>query len=128
MNGSLTLIIKNKSESLYLRLKDILYIEADGNYSNIYFVDGSVLKALSYQRAEIARMIQEHFPKVWSDEFALLGRSYIINLNYILRIQPNKQLLIFRTNVFGSNKKTRIKAPTNALNELNLALERLVQA
>lgn len=122
MNESLTLIIKNKSESLYLRLKDILYIEADGNYSNIYFVDGSVLKALSYQRAEIARMMQEQFPRVWTRSFEYLGRSYIINLNYILRIQPHKQMLTFRTNMFGSHKKMSIKAPTNALNELSKRL------
>ena len=119
MDESLTLIIKNKSESLYLRLTDILYIEADGNYSNIYFVDGSVLKALSYQRAEISRMIQERFPEVWARSFAYLGRSYIINLNYILRIQPKKHVLTFRINMFGSHKKTSIKAPTKALNELS---------
>ena len=30
------LIIKNKSEVLYLQLDNILYIQADGIYSNIY--------------------------------------------------------------------------------------------
>lgn len=38
-----SLIISNKSEVLYLCLDQILYIQADGNYCNVHYVDGSVL-------------------------------------------------------------------------------------
>lgn len=51
------LIIKNKSEVLYLQLDNILYIQADGNYSNIYLADGGVINTLTYQRAEIGRIM-----------------------------------------------------------------------
>ena len=46
------LIIRNRNEALYLQLDRILYIQADGNYCNIYFIDGSILNTLTYQRAE----------------------------------------------------------------------------
>ena len=112
------LTIKNKSEVLYLCLDNILYIQADGNYSNIYFADGSVLNTLTYQRAEIARMIVEQMPKEKQVQFVLLGKSYLVNTDYILRIQPSRQLLTFRVNRFGTTKKTCIKATTKALQRL----------
>lgn len=48
----MALTIKNKSEVLYLQLDNILYIQADGNYCNIYLADGGVINTLTYQRAE----------------------------------------------------------------------------
>ena len=124
MKESHVLRIKNKSEILYLRLDEILYIQADGNYSNIYFADGSVLRALTYQRAEIIRMIEQQSPDILKSSFVLLGRSFLINIRYILRIQPGKQLLTFRMNQFGSCKKISIKATAKALSTLITNLER----
>jgi len=40
MKEKYVLTIKNKSEVLYLRVDNILYIQADGNYCNVYFADG----------------------------------------------------------------------------------------
>ena len=102
------LTIKNKSEILFLRLDDILYIQADGNYCNIYLADGGVINTLTYQRAEMARMLEEQLSKEALSRFALLGRSYLVNTDYVLRIQPGKQLLTFRVNKFGSTKKISI--------------------
>ena len=118
------LTIKNKSEILFLRLDDILYIQADGNYCNIYLADGGVINTLTYQRAEIARMLEEQLSKEALNRFALLGRSYLINTDYVLRIQPGKQLLTFRVNKFGSTKKISIKATTKALQEIECFIEK----
>ena len=118
------LTIKNKSEILFLRLDDILYIQADGNYCNIYLADGGVINTLTYQRAEIARMLEEQLSKDALSRFALLGRSYLINTDYVLRIQPGKQLLTFRVNKFGSTKKISIKATTKALQEIECYIEK----
>ena len=118
------LTIKNKSEILFLRLDDILYIQADGNYCNIYLADGGVINTLTYQRAEMARMLEEQLSKEALSRFALLGRSYLINTDYVLRIQPGKQLLTFRVNKFGSTKKISIKATTKALQEIECFIEK----
>ncbi len=73
MKISEVLIIKNKSEVLYLQLHDILYIQADGNYSNINLADGGVINTLTYQRAEIDRPALEarvpRFVKVFIARF-----------------------------------------------------------
>ena len=118
------LTIKNKSEILFLRLDDILYIQADGNYCNIYLADGGVINTLTYQRAEMARMLEEQLSKEALSRFALLGRSYLVNTDYVLRIQPGKQLLTFRVNKFGSTKKISIKATTKALQEIECIIEK----
>ena len=118
------LTIKNKSEILFLRLDDILYIQADGNYCNIYLADGGVINTHTYQRAEMARMLEEQLSKEALSRFALLGRSYLVNTDYVLRIQPGKQLLTFRVNKFGSTKKISIKATTKALQEIECFIEK----
>ena len=79
MKNREVLIIKNKSEVLYLQLDDILYIQADGNYCNINLADGGVINTLTYQRAEIARMLKEQLSKEALSRFALLGRSYLVS-------------------------------------------------
>ena len=120
----MALTIKNKSEVLYLQLDNILYIQADGNYSNIILADGGVINTLTYQRAEIARMMEEQMPDYIRKRFVLVGRSYMVNTDYVLRIQPSKQLLTFRVNRFGTTKKITIKATTKALDLLAAEMEK----
>lgn len=123
MKQQAVLTIKNKSEVLYLQLDNILYIQADGNYCNIYLADGGVINTLTYQRAEIARMMEEQFHDICK-QFIMLGRSYMVNTDYVLRIQPSKQLLTFRVNRFGTTKKITIKATTKALDLLVAEMEK----
>lgn len=123
MKEKYVLTIKNKSEVLYLQVDNILYIEADGNYCNVFFADGSVLNTLTYQRAEIARMLSEQLPKKNRMKFALLGKSYMVNTDYVLRIQPGKQLLTFRVNRFGTTQKVSLKATAKALDQLAQYIE-----
>lgn len=122
------LTIKNKSEVLYLRLDNILYIQADGNYCNVFLADGGVINTLSYQRAEIARMMDEQLTPEERRRFLLVGRSYLINTDYVLCIQPNKQLLTFSVNRFGTCMKTSIKATSKALCLLMSEMGALMEA
>ena len=117
------LTIKNKSEVLYLRLSNILYIQADGNYCDIYLADGGVLNTLTYQRAEIAKMMDEQIPEDIRKRFVLVGKSYLVNTDYVLRIQPSKQLLTFMVNQFGTTRKVSIKVTTKALTKLAEEME-----
>ena len=112
------LMIKNKCEVFYLRADNILYVEADGNYCNIRLVDGGLLQTLSYQRAEIVRMMDEQLPVEWRRLFVLLGKSYLINKAYVMRIQPSKCRLTFSVNIFGMTEKCSIRATPTALSNL----------
>lgn len=112
------LIIKNKCEAFFLRADNILYVEADGNYCNIRLVDGGLLQTLSYQRAEIVRMMDQQFPEEWRRQFVLLGKSYLINMSYVMHIQPSKRRLTFSVNILGTTEKRSISATSTALNSL----------
>ena len=118
------LTIRNKSEVFYLKLDNILFIQADGNYCNVYLADGSVINTLTYQRAEIAKMMDEQLTEDVRKHFSLLGRSYLVNTDFVLRIQPSKQLLTFRVNKFGTTKKICIKATAKALCNLMDEIDR----
>lgn len=123
MKKQMVLTVKNKSEVIYLPLNKILYIQADGNYCDIHLTDGSVINTLTYQRAEIARMMKEQLPEMCWSRFAMLGRFYMVNKDYILRIQPGKQQLTFVANSFGTIQKITIKATAKALDLLEKEME-----
>ena len=108
---------------LYLPLSNMLYVQADGNYCNIYLADGGVLNTLTYQRAEIAKMMDEQIPEDIRKRFVLVGKSYMVNTDYVLRIQPSKQLLTFMVNQFGTNRKVSIKVTPTALPKLAEEME-----
>lgn len=112
------LTIKNKCEVFFLRADNILYVEANGNYCNIRLVDGGLLQTLTYQRAEIIRMMDEQLPAECRQQFKLLGKSYLINTAYIMRIQPSKRRLTFSVNIFGTTEKRSISATVSALGHL----------
>ena len=128
MTQQTMLTIKNKSEVLYLRQDNILFIQADGNYCNIHLADGGVLNTLTYQRAEIARMMDEQLADNSRKRFVMVGRSYMVNTDYVLRIQPSKQLLTFRVNRLGTDQKIAIKATAKALVALIAEMEKLSDA
>lgn len=114
--------IGNQSEVLYLTPDNILCIVADGNYCDIYLADGEVLKSVCFQRAEIARMIDRQLPHSEAEKFALVGRSYIINVEHIQRINIPHQQLTFDIFSPGTGMKLGIHASAAALRNLREAL------
>ena len=127
MQERLVIHLGNSKELICLTPEQILYVIADGNYCNVYLTDGGMLETLSYQRAEIAREIDNQLPFAEKIRFALVGRSYLVNLDFVLRIQPYKQLLTFSTNVFGSCKKQSVEASVKALNVLTEQMNHYIQ-
>lgn len=117
--------ICNQDEAYYLRPENILYVKADGNYCDIHLTDGDVLESVSCQRAEIARMIDTQLPSCLSQKFALLGRSYLVNVEHIMYVNAGKQTLAFDINQPGMCKKQTIKISTEALRNLRISLEGL---
>jgi len=108
----------NSDESIYLSPEQILYVKADGNYCDLRFPDGGMMKTIGMQRAEFAREIDYKFSFQDKIRFALVGKFYLVNLDYVLRIQPRKQLLTFSVNEPGKSEKLSIHVSVNALYSL----------
>ena len=92
-DGSMSkqLYISRGTETVYLPLDQILYFEADGNYTSVKTNDGRE-RVFTYQLGEIAKMIQRILGK---DGFRLVrvGRSLIVNLEYVHVIDIAEQVL-----------------------------------
>lgn len=115
--------ISNQNEVYYLLPESILYVEADGNYCDIHLTDGDVLEAVSFQRSEIARMIDTQLVHSVACKFAMVGRKHLINIEYIMHIQPSKGLITFDVNQPGTCKKQNIKPSVKSVQLLRDALD-----
>lgn len=109
------LIFSNSgTELLKVRPEDIVYIEADGNYCRIY-LRGGFEQQLWFNRQRFISIISKQL-RDEKPTFIVVGRSYIINLAYIFRINPVQSELI----LFDSSKPEQISlhASQEALNKL----------
>lgn len=109
------LIISNSgTELLKVRPEDIVYIEAEGNYCRMY-LRGGFQQQLWFNRQRFISIISSQL-RDEKPTFIVVGRSYIINLAYIFRINPAQSELL----LFDSCKPQQISlhASQEALNKL----------
>ena len=112
------LIIKTRDELIRIKINDILYIEADRNYTKLMLTEG-----IQFTFAINLGKIEEMFERQIHDSKSMLiriGKSYIINKNYILQINlPRQKLLLLPP----SGKPRELIIPKEPLKGLKEALE-----
>ena len=109
------LIFSNSgTELLKVRPEDIIYIEADGNYCCMH-LKGGFCQQLWFNRQRFIAIISRQL----SDErptFIVVGRSFIINMAYIYRINPvQSELTLFDS---STPQQIKLHASQEALNKL----------
>ena len=70
----------------------LVYISADGNYSNVHTLDGRT-QLVSYQLGQLEDLIGEQLGDDGS-HFIRLGRGYIINIEYVYLIDVTLKRLV----------------------------------
>lgn len=100
---------------------DIVYVEADGNYSEIHLYNGK-----KYLMTFQLHYIKEALNRLKYNPFVRVGRSYIVNVNYISIIDLKEQKIYFsggRLQCFYDIEvsKEAIKELKSNLEEENLA-------
>lgn len=86
------LIFYSRDEMVRINPQNIAYFEADGNYVNI--IQFNKLKAqVACSLAKIEQMIETCYDTPYP-VFCRLGKRYIININYVYKINQIKQQLI----------------------------------
>lgn len=86
------LIISTSNDLLRVLPNNIVYISSDGNYCNLIQADGES-RLLSFQLGQIEKMISDQL----GDKgflFIRIGKSLIINRNYIHYINIIKQRIV----------------------------------
>lgn len=108
--------ISTSTELVRIQTEDIAYIEADWNYSNLYLVNGK-----SHKMAFQLHYFDDTFKKLKNNFFIRVGRSLIVNKNYICAIDITSHNLWLNGSRLYSDFK--LKASREALKELKALME-----
>ena len=86
------LYINTRDELIRLDCSKIVYMEGDGNYTNIVLINkqkASVCMNLSHMQQLISESLRER-----ASIFARVGKRFIVNLTFIYKVQPLLQSLV----------------------------------
>ncbi|MGV3461317.1 MAG: LytR/AlgR family response regulator transcription factor [Flavobacterium sp.] len=78
-----TICIKSYSDYQFISLNDIMYLKADNNTTDFYLQNGRKLTAYKTLK---------HYEAILPLHFSRIHNSYIVNINYISRINLGKAL------------------------------------
>lgn len=108
----MTLLFNTSSELIRVPDDAVVFIAADRNYSVITVADGSEY-LLTMQLGQIERRISE-MADASDNRFIRIGKSLIVNSNYITFINPARQKLVlsdcrtFRHEVSASREALKV--------------------
>lgn len=86
------LYINTRDELVRLDCSKIVYMEGDGNYTNIVLINKqkvSVCMNLGHMQRFVSESLRER-----ASIFARIGKRFIVNLNFIYKVQPLLQSLV----------------------------------
>ena len=113
------LIITTTNDLLRLQYDNIVYITSDGNYSQ-FLLSGGDMRMVTVQLGQIERLIERQLG-VFGRLFIRIGKSLIINRDYIYYININQQRLELNDKV---NQKYTVQASREAPKQLKLVIEK----
>lgn len=93
--------INSRDELFVIPLDKVMYVEANGNYSNVTFVEGHKMM-LSIGLSKVETIISAAFGSGVASPFIRLGRSLIINQTFLSSINLLRQQLVLSD--YGKNK------------------------
>ena len=108
--------ISTRDELVRIPVDDVIFIAADGNYSDVYTIGGSPHK-MTFKIKYFDGVLQQ-FPHT---PFVRVGRSLIVNRNFIYIINLPKQLLVLSDARFKNEH--RLNVSREALRELKGEIE-----
>lgn len=113
------LIVSNSNDLVRLYPEDIICVEAGGNYSTFYLIGGEKRLVL-FQLGQLEHMMGEQLGEE-AEAFVRIGRSLIINRNYIYYINLNKQQLMLRDH--NGHQHETLKVSRESLKKLKDLIE-----
>lgn len=100
---SLTICIKSYGDYRYIKADDICYFQADNNSTDIHLNSGEMVTAFKTLK---------HFEAILTFPFIRIHNSYIVNRNYISRIQMGTSLCFIKNSAkkipFSKTYKSQI--------------------
>lgn len=100
--------ITTANEIVKVAVDEIIYVIADGNYSDLYLVDGYMRK-MTFQ----LHYFEEYFSRLRYNPFTRVGRSVLVNKDHIRMISIPE-----RTITFGGHTVAKTIKPIKDLTKL----------
>jgi two-component system, LytTR family, response regulator len=88
---------------VFVKLKNILYLEAESNYTNFHFADGSKIM--------VSRTLKEYEEMLANNGFFRIHKSYLINLNEIREYVRGDGGYVVMSNKMALDVSKRKKEP-----------------
>ena len=104
--------IKTSTELVRISTDEIVYVCADGNYSDLVLTNGRIRK-MTFQ----LHFFDDVFKQLSNNTFVRVGRSVIVNKRYVFVINLTDQTLMF-TGPQLSNEIKTLRLPREALKQL----------
>lgn len=95
-----------------VRTSEIVYVSADGNYSDMMLTNGRSRK-MTFQ----LHYFEDTFKKLHNNTFVRVGRSLIVNKRYVFVVNLTEQLLMFTGQTLNTDIKP-MKVSREALKQL----------
>ena len=109
--------ISTSTELVRVATDEIVFVRADGNYSDLVLTNGKSRK-MTFQ----LHFFDEVFQQLQNNMFVRVGRSLIVNIRYIYVINLTEQMLIFSgQQIMGDIKPVNVSR--EALKQLKELLE-----
>lgn len=112
------LVISTSGDLLRVKYDNIVYVTADGNYSQM-LLSGGDIRLLTMQLGQVERLIDSQLGTN-KQNFIRIGKGLIINRQYIFYIRINNQQLILRDTF---NAQYTVQASKEALKQLKALVE-----
>ena len=108
--------ITTNSEIIRIPTDEIIFIKGDGNYSDIFLANGKKENVISQLHDLMDKLTALNY-----SPFYRVGKSLIINRDYIFKVNPGLQRIILSNSHL--EKDILIKASKDALKNLKEKLE-----
>lgn len=108
---------ENSKDKLIIKKKEFLYIEAEDNYSAIYYLENDKLKR-NLMRSSLKRLLEQ----IQDNYITQCHRTYIVNLYQVIHIEGNAagyKLKLMNVNVEVPVSRNYAKKIVSTLNQLN---------
>ena len=100
--NSLTMLqvfINSRSGFAVINLEKVVYLKADGNYTDFYFNDGKTKTHLSTLSSFLTDIETAYADANIPSPFFRMGRSYIINTEYVSSVNILNGVLTFESDI-----------------------------
>lgn len=109
--------ITTNSEIIRIPTDEIVFIKGDRNYSNIYLCNGKEENVLTQLHD-----IMDKLSLIDASPFFRVGKSFIVNKNFIFKVNPGLQKLLLSSSKL--EKDILLKVSKEALKTLKETLEK----